>query len=39
VQLVPLQDAWAKRKLLICSTAQAEALPGVQSLIQALQAA
>lgn len=36
VQIVRLNDAWAQRKLLICSTAQAEGLPGVRSLIEAL---
>jgi molybdate transport repressor ModE-like protein len=36
VQVAPLEDAWAKRRLLVCSTAQAEALPGAQALIKAL---
>jgi molybdate transport repressor ModE-like protein len=35
-RIVPLQDPWAQRMLLICSTDQAGALPGVESLIQAL---
>lgn len=39
VQIVPLQDAWAKRRLLICSTTQAETLPSARSLITALLAA
>ncbi|MEO7150474.1 MAG: LysR family transcriptional regulator [Burkholderiaceae bacterium] len=39
LQVVPLDDAWARRKLLICSTPQAGGLPGVQSLIAALLAA
>lgn len=34
--IVPLQESWARRQLLICSTAQAQGLPGVQALIQAL---
>lgn len=37
--LVPLEDAWAKRRLLICSTAHAEALPSARSLVQTLLAA
>lgn len=36
VRIAPLTDAWAKRRLLICSTAQAQALPGVRSLIDGL---
>lgn len=36
VQVVPLQDAWARRRLLICRTAQAVALPGVRALIETL---
>ena len=39
VQIAPLKDPWAKRRLLICSTAQAETLPGVRSLIEELLAA
>lgn len=39
VRTVPLQDAWAKRRLLICSAEHAEALPGVQALVAALLAA
>jgi molybdate transport repressor ModE-like protein len=35
-RIVPLQDRWARRTLLICSTDQAGALPGVRALIQAL---
>jgi molybdate transport repressor ModE-like protein len=36
VQIAPLQDAWAKRRLLICSSAQAQTQPGVQLLVRAL---
>ncbi len=36
VRIAPLKDAWAKRRLLVCSTAQAEDLPGARSLIDAL---
>lgn len=39
VQIARLKDAWAKRRLLICSTAHAETLPGARSLIEALLAA
>jgi DNA-binding transcriptional LysR family regulator len=39
VQIVPLQDTWAQRKLLICLTPQAGARPAVQSLVKALLAA
>jgi molybdate transport repressor ModE-like protein len=35
-RIVPLHDAWARRTLLVCSTDQAAALPGVQALIKAL---
>ena len=35
-RIVPLKDPWARRTLLICSTDRAAALPGVQSLIEAL---
>jgi len=36
VRIAPLTDAWAKRRLLICSTAHAETVPSAQSLIKAL---
>lgn len=36
VQIAALQDVWAKRTLLICRSAHADALPGVRSLIVAL---
>ncbi len=36
LQIAPLQDAWARRRLLICSTEQAQAQPGVQRLVRAL---
>lgn len=36
VQIVPLQDTWAQRKLLVCLTPQAGSRPGVQSLVKAL---
>ncbi len=36
LQVAPLQDAWAKRRLLICSSAQARTQPGVQLLVRAL---
>jgi DNA-binding transcriptional LysR family regulator len=36
VQIAPLKDAWAKRTLLICRNAQADALPGVRALINHL---
>lgn len=39
VRIVPLKEAWAKRRLLICSSAHAETLPGVQALVGALLAA
>jgi DNA-binding transcriptional LysR family regulator len=39
VLIAPLEDAWAKRRLLVCSTAQAEALPGVRALINDLRVA
>lgn len=35
---VPLEDAWAQRRLLICSTPQAQALPGARALMVALRA-
>jgi molybdate transport repressor ModE-like protein len=36
LKILPLQETWAKRTLLICRSAQADVLPGVQSLITAL---
>ena len=36
LQVAPLRDAWARRRLLICSTDQAQAQPGVQLLVRAL---
>jgi DNA-binding transcriptional LysR family regulator len=36
VEVVGLQDAWANRRLLICSTAQAAGQPAVEALIDAL---
>lgn len=39
VRIAPLQDVWAKRKLFICRSAHADALPAVRSLISALLAA
>jgi molybdate transport repressor ModE-like protein len=36
LQITPLQDTWAKRRLLICSSAQAQTQPGVQLLVRAL---
>lgn len=36
VQIVPLKEVWAKRRLLVCSTAHAESLPSARSLINAL---
>lgn len=36
MRVAPLQDPWAKRRLLICHSAHADSLPGVRSLIQAL---
>lgn len=35
---VRLEDAWARRRLLLCSTPQAQALPGVRALVEALRA-
>ena len=32
----PLRDAWARRRLLICSTDQARTQPAVQRLVHAL---
>ncbi|HMO47307.1 MAG TPA: LysR substrate-binding domain-containing protein [Rubrivivax sp.] len=39
VRIATLQDAWAKRRLLICRSAEADALPGVRALIEVLRAA
>jgi molybdate transport repressor ModE-like protein len=39
VQIAALKDGWAKRRLLICSTPHAQALPSARSLIEALLAA
>lgn len=36
VQIVALKEPWAQRRLLICSTVQAQATPSAQSLIEAL---
>ena len=36
LQIAPLQDTWARRRLLICSSAQAQLQPGVQLLVRAL---
>lgn len=36
--VVPLSDAWSRRKLLICMTVQAAPLPSVQALADALEA-
>lgn len=36
LQIAPLRDAWARRRLLICSTDQARTQPGVQRLVHAL---
>lgn len=36
VQRCALSDAWARRRLLLCRTEQAEHLPGVRALVQAL---
>ena len=36
LQVAPRRDAWARRRLLICSTDQAQAQPGVQLLVRAL---
>ena len=39
VQVAALKDSWAKRRLLVCSTAAAAAQPGAQALISSLLAA
>lgn len=36
LRMVALADAWARRTLLLCHTAQAPSLPGVRALIDAL---
>ena len=36
LQIAPLRDTWARRRLLICSGAQAQLQPGVQLLVRAL---
>jgi len=39
VQIAPLKESWAKRRLLVCSPAAAAAQPGAQALIRTLLAA
>jgi DNA-binding transcriptional LysR family regulator len=39
VRIVPLKDAWAKRRLIICATAEASDRPGVHALLEAMIAA
>jgi hypothetical protein len=36
VRIAPLADAWARRQLLVCTTAAGDELPAVKLLVEAL---